>query len=218
MISCGSTAQWFALRTAIGRERLVSGLLERRGYEGFLPVYRSVRRWSQRTKELELPLFPGYLFCRFDFSNRLPILTTPGVKLIVGLGRTPSPVRDDEIDAIRTVVNCGDGPEPAPYLEIGRRVRIRSGALCGVEGILVETKNRYRLVVSVEILLRSVSVEIDRDSVTPIEEYSTSDGYAGSAGRSGVWGGGTRNVFAKPACESHLQMQTMKTFDAGAGA
>src|SRR4051794_63429 len=98
------TTEWFALRTASGREKAVATQLQSKGYEEFLPSYRIKRRWTDRTKELDLPLFPGYLFCRFAFNNRLPILVTPGVKLIVGFGRVPTPVSVAEIEALQRVV------------------------------------------------------------------------------------------------------------------
>jgi transcription antitermination factor NusG len=166
---CGESSQWFAVRTASGREKSVAAQLNAKGFEEFLPVYRSRRQWSDRIKELELPLFPGYLFCRFDFNDRLPIMVTPGVKLIVGFGRTPMPVSETEIDNLRRVVASGAAAEPHhQYLTVGERVRIREGSLAGVEGILVDVKNSWRIVLSVELLQRSVSVELDRAAIEPV--------------------------------------------------
>jgi transcription antitermination factor NusG len=165
----GSGTQWYAVRTAAGREKAVSGQLSNKGYEQFLPAYRTKRQWSDRVKQIELPLFPGYLFCRFDINSRLPILVTPGVKLIVGYGKTPIPVCDDEIEAIRTVVRSGAVAEPWPFLEAGQRVRIQDGSLNGVEGILLQVKNSWRVVLSVELLRRAVAVEVDRAAVVPAE-------------------------------------------------
>jgi len=168
MQSCGANSQWFAVRTASGREKAAASQLEYKGYEGFLPLYRSKRQWSDRTKELELPLFPGYLFCRFDFNDRLPILITPGVQLIVGLGKMPTPVSDAEIEALRRVVASGAAAEPHDYLTAGQRVRVREGSLAGIEGILLQVKNSWRIVLSVELLQRSVSVELDRAAIAPV--------------------------------------------------
>jgi len=168
MQSCGETSQWFAVRTASGREKFVATQLQARGFEEFLPVYRTRRQWSDRIKELELPLFPGYLFCRFDFNHRLPILITPGVKLIVGFGKQPTPVSEVEIENLRRVVASGATAEPHDqFLTVGERVRIREGSLAGVEGILVDVKNSWRIVLSVELLQRSVSVELDRAAIEP---------------------------------------------------
>jgi transcription antitermination factor NusG len=168
MFSCEAALQWFAIRTAAGREKLVSTQLRNKGFEDFLPMYRSRRQWSDRTKELEYPLFPGYLFCRFDFSNRLPILVTPGVKVIVAFGKTPAPVTCEEVESLRRVVASGAEAEPWPYLSVGQKVQVREGALAGVEGILLQVKNSYRIVLSVELLRRSVAVELDRASVVPV--------------------------------------------------
>lgn len=166
---CGGESQWFAVRTASGRERLVATQLQGKGYEEFLPVYRTRRQWSDRIKELELPLFPGYIFCRFDFNDRLPVLVTPGVKTIVGYGKTPIPVSENEIENLRRVVASGAVAQPhSQYLTVGERVRIREGSLAGVEGILVDVKNSWRIVLSVELLQRSVSVELDRAAIEPV--------------------------------------------------
>lgn len=180
MQSCASPHQWYAVRTAAGREKVVSAQLQNKGFEEFLPLYKTRRQWSDRRKELEFPLFPGYLFCRFDFSNRLPILITPGVKLIVGYGRIPAPVSEAEIDSLRRAVASGAEATPWPYLSIGQRVRVREGSMAGVEGILLQVKNSWRIVLSVELLRRSVAVELDRAAIAPADSAQTSGAaYAG---------------------------------------
>jgi transcription antitermination factor NusG len=168
MLTCEENSRWFALRTASGREKSVASQLQARGFEEFVPVYRTRRQYSDRTKELELPLFPGYLFCRFDFNHRLPVLVTPGVQMIVGFGKMPTPVPDAEIEDLRRVVACGAAQPHHPYLAMGERVRVREGSLAGVEGILVDVKNSWRIVLSVELLQRSVSVELDRAAIEPV--------------------------------------------------
>ena len=168
---CGNSP-WFALRIWSQKEKLVAAALESKGYEHFLPLYRSRRRWSDRVKEFELPLFPGYLFCRFDLNNRLPILVTPGVMLIVGIGKIPVPVDERELAAIQSIVGSGLKTEPWPYLHVGQKVRIERGSLEGVEGILVALKKPQRLVVSVTILQRSVAVEIDEDWACPVSSVA----------------------------------------------
>jgi transcription antitermination factor NusG len=120
-------------------------------------------------KEVELPLFSGYLFCRFDINKRLPILITPGVMHVVGIGKTPQPVEEDEIAALQSLVFSGLQAEPRSYLNIGERVRIEIGPLSGVEGVLVALKGSSRLVLSVSLLQRSVSVEIDESWVVPVD-------------------------------------------------
>ena len=152
---------WFALQTRSRYEHFVAAMLSDKGYEPFLPVYTCRRRWSDRIKEFELPLFPGYLFCRFDPSNRLPILTTPGVIQVVGVGKKPVPVDDSEITAIQILMGSGLPGRPWAFLQVGQRVRIERGPLTGVEGILTGFRGRYRLVLSVTLLQRSVAVEAE---------------------------------------------------------
>lgn len=172
MQTCASEFQWYAIRTAAGREKAVSAQLQNKGFEEFLPLYKSKRQWSDRTKELEFPLFPGYLFCRFDFSNRLPILVTPGVKLIVGYGKIPAPVSDGEIESLHRAIRSGAEATPWPYLSVGQRVRVREGSMAGVEGILLQVKNSWRIVLSVDLLRRSVAVELDRGAISPVSGAS----------------------------------------------
>ena len=155
------TEQWFALQVKARKERFTASLLAGKGYETLLPTYRSQRRWSlSREKEISTPLFPGYVFCRFDAVKRLPILVTPGVMAVVGRGRVPVPVQDSEILAIQTLVSSGLPVEPWPYLEVGQRVRIEDAALSGLEGILIGFKGSRRIIVSISLLRRSVSLEI----------------------------------------------------------
>lgn len=160
-------AKWFALQVRTRWESSTAVLLSGKGYQTLLPTYKAKRRIRGRVKEVEAALFPGYVFCNFDALKRLPVLVTPGVISVVGQGRTPMPVDDAEIAAIRTVVSCGMPAEPWPYLEVGQRVRIEQAALNGLEGILVNFKGNHRIVVSVSLLRRSVALEIDRSCVAP---------------------------------------------------
>jgi transcription antitermination factor NusG len=134
-----------------------------------VPLYRSRRRWSDRVKEIETPLFPGYLFCQFDPYNRFPIVSTPGVIRIVGVGRQPVSIDQSEISAIQTLVQCKLGRQPWPFLEVGERVQIMSGPLNGLEGILIDFKGVHRVVLSVTLLRRSVAVELDSVHVDRVE-------------------------------------------------
>ena len=160
---------WYALQVRPRYEKVIASTLLGKGYEGFLPLYRQRSRWADRIKEVQLPLFPGYLFCRFDLNRRLPIMVTPGVMHIVGIGKTPHPIDDDEIAALQSIVISGLGAEPMSYLNVGERVRIEIGPLAGVEGILTALKGSRRLVVSVTLLQRSVSVEIDKSWVVAVD-------------------------------------------------
>lgn len=143
-------------------------ILENKEYEIFLPTYQEVRQYSDRMKKIDAPLFPGYLFCRMDVTKRLPILTTPGVHSILGFNGEPTPVPEDEITAIQRVVGSGATVGPWPFLKIGARVRVERGAFSGVEGILISERGVDRLILSVQMLQRSVSVEIDRSWIRPL--------------------------------------------------
>jgi transcription antitermination factor NusG len=168
-VSGGNNLSWYAIRIKSKFENLASASLRGKGYEEFLPVYHSRRRWSDRVKELDLPLFPGYLFCRFDVQGRLlPILTTPGVVSIVSAGKTPIPVSAGEIAAVQAVVRSGLPAMPWPCPTVGSRILIAGGPLAGLEGIALNVDRKYRLVVSVPLLQRAVAVEIEREWVRPV--------------------------------------------------
>jgi len=156
-----TTFPWFAIWVRGRSEKMVAGHLRARGYQPFLPIHSVRRQWSDRVRVMEMPLFPGYLFCRFDPRDRLPILTTPDVIQILGVGKSPLPVEDAEVEAIEAIVRSGSPKRPWPFLEVGQRVRIATGPLQGVEGILIEVRGKHRLVVSIELLCRSVAVEVD---------------------------------------------------------
>lgn len=159
---------WFAIMARTGREKSATLLLENAGYECLLPVSKYTRHWSDRVKEVEVPLFPGYLFCRMDPQNRLPVLMTPGVIQIVGVGKSPIPVEEEEIVAIQRVVKNGLSTMPWPYLQVGRVARIEEGPLRGMSGIIVRIKSGMKLVLSVSLLQRSVAVEIDGSWVSSV--------------------------------------------------
>jgi transcription antitermination factor NusG len=148
-------------------ERLTAQLLNLKGYELFLPTYLRARQWSDRIKTFDQPLFPGYLFCRLDPLARLPILTTPGVTSIVGAGKEPIAIPEAEVNAVWRIVESAASAEPWPYLTCGETVSVADGALRGVDGILVTLKNSCRVVVSINLLQRSVAVEVDRRAVLP---------------------------------------------------
>ena len=159
---CISVSQpWYALQVRSRCELGVASHLRGMGYEEFLPLYECRKRWSDRIKEVQTPLFPGYLFCRFDPQNRLPILKTPGIIQVVGYNRQCVPVDEDEIKSIQMLVTSGIPSQPWPFLKIGEKVRIESGPLRGHEAILVEFKGKRRLILSVSLLQRSVAVEMD---------------------------------------------------------
>ena len=161
-------SKWYALRVRSRHEDAVAKHLDARGLESFLPLYKSQRRWSDRFKEIEVPLFPGYVFCHFNVMNRLPILTIPGVVHVVGIGKIPAPIDESEIAAIQVAVKSGLPTEPWPSLCVGDRVRIEHGPLGGVEGVLLGVRGRQRLLLSVTLLQRSVAVQVNEAWVQPI--------------------------------------------------
>jgi transcription antitermination factor NusG len=152
---------WYVAYTRANHERTVTDQLGERGIESFLPQYESVRKWKDRRVCLHLPLFPGYVFVRFATPDRLRVQQTRGLVQLVSFGGSPTPVPETEIQSIREILTRGLRPLPHPFLRAGRRIRIRSGPLAGLDGILVRRKNRFRFVVSVALILRSMSVEVD---------------------------------------------------------
>jgi transcription antitermination factor NusG len=163
---------WYVVRVRSNFERVAAASFHEKGFETYLPLYRSRRKWSDRTKEIDVPLFPGYVFSRFDTALRLPILTTPGVVSIVGSNATgPAAVPEAEIEAIRKLLQSKLPIGPWPFLSAGQHVVVERGPLSGVEGIVVQIKNGFRLVVSVSLLQRSVYAEIDRDWVRPVKAH-----------------------------------------------
>ena len=165
---------WFAIRVRSNAERLSTIHLRERGYEEFSPSHKAERRWSDRIKTVEEFLFPGYIFCRLNPQDRLPILTTPGVVGLVGYGKTPVPIPDHEIESIRRMLQSGLLVLPWPQLEVGQTVLIEHGPLAGVEGLLQEIKGKCRLVVSINLLRRSVFTEVDRNWVRPVSSSNQS--------------------------------------------
>jgi transcription antitermination factor NusG len=165
------SARWFALTVKHQHERRVEGVLCANGVQTFLPVFRSRRQWSDRIKQQEAPLFPGYVFGRFSLPERVSVLKTPGVARIVGFGGVPVPLEDQEVGSIRTALASDLALRPWPYLHAGDKVRIERGPLRGVEGILLREKTGFRLVLGVEILQRSVAVEVDPEMVAPVRAH-----------------------------------------------
>jgi transcription antitermination factor NusG len=163
---------WFALRIKPQHEKTARLALFHKGFESYLPLYRSRRRWSDRYQELDLPLFPGYLFCRFSPLDKLRVETTPSVLSVVACGDRLQPVPESEIDAVRTMLASGLPVLPCPYLKEGNPVYVHRGPLQGLQGTLLLVKGTWRVVVSVTLFQRSVSVEVDRETVSPASASS----------------------------------------------
>ena len=167
-VETAAADRWYALFVRSRHEKTVENSLKSKRYNVFSPSYRTKRKRVDRIAEIEVALFPGYVFCQFDPSKRLPILMTPGVVGVVGRGNRPEPVDDTEIDSIRTVALAGRSVQPWPFLRLGQRIRMQSGPLTGIEGIFLRVQDENHLIVSVTLLQRAVSVVIEKDSVSPV--------------------------------------------------
>jgi transcription antitermination factor NusG len=159
---------WYATHVRSRHEKQVVLQLQERGISCVLPLYRSVHRWKDRRKELELVLFPGYVFVHIDLKERLRVLQLPSVVRLVSFNGRPTPLPEGEIERISNGLASGLCLEPHPYLKIGRRVQIRSGPLAGAEGILTRRKDHFRVVLSIDLIMRSVAVEVDEADLEPV--------------------------------------------------
>jgi transcription antitermination factor NusG len=160
---------WYALQVNCRKEANIAAQIEGRGVECFLPQYKSLRKWSDRTKEIRQALFPGYLFCRFNYESRQPVVTAAGVIQVVGNGRHAVAVPDSEIEALQVAIASGVPSQPWPYLRAGELVRVNYGHLSGLQGILINFKGNHRVVLSVTLLQRSLALEVDLSWLTPVE-------------------------------------------------
>lgn len=165
-------AHWFAAYTFANHERRVAEQLGRKGVEHFLPLYEAIRQWKDRRVRLQLPLFPGYVFVRMPLSEKLRVLQLAGVARFVGFGDRPVSLADEEIEGLRQGISSHLKAEPHPYLSKGQRVRILQGPLTGMEGILLRNKGNCRLVLSIDLIMRSIVVDIDAENIRPIEPKS----------------------------------------------
>ena len=156
---------WYALRTKHQHEKSVTNVLAEKGFEVLCPTYAEVHRWKDRKKEVTLPLFPGYLFFANGLERKVDLLSTPGACAIVSFGNTPALVPQSEIEAIQLAMLSSRVLGPHPFLKEGDKVRLRSGPLAGIEGILQKWKDGYRLVLSIELLGRSVAVEVEQSDI-----------------------------------------------------
>ncbi len=159
---------WYAIRTRSRHEKLVHQQLDSRRVEAFLPLVERRRRWKDRWKNVDFPLFPGYCFARFPYQERLSVVTAVGVVQILGINGIAIPVPDHEIEAVRQLVTCTLPLDPHPYLKEGMEVEVVRGSLAGVRGILIRKGARARLVVAVNLIQQAASVELDAADVRPV--------------------------------------------------
>jgi transcription antitermination factor NusG len=166
--------RWYAAQTCANHEKRVLEQLCQREIEGYLPLYLSTRHWKDRRVRLELPLFAGYVFVHLALRDRMRVLQTPSVVRLVSFGGQPAALPEQEIETLRQGLTRELRAEPHTYLKAGQRVRVRSGPLCGLEGILARKKNGTRFVISFELIMRSVAVEIDAGDLEPVRQQASS--------------------------------------------
>ncbi len=164
-----ATARWYAVATQPRHEKVVTGQLETAGVEVFLPLMKAPSRWKDRRVTLERPIFPGYVFTRIDLDDRRRVYSVPGVVRMISFNGKPAEIDESEIEAVRTCLTQGVRPEPHSFLTSGEKVRVISGVLQGVEGVVLRQKNELRIVVSISLIQQSISVEVDAHSVELIE-------------------------------------------------
>lgn len=164
------SGRWYAIYVRSRHEKVVEAGLRGKGYTAFSPFYRVKRKKADRIAEVDVALFPSYVFCNFDATKRLPILMTPGIVGVVGPGGKPEPVDETEIASIRTLALSGRPVQPWPFFNSGQRVRVQAGPLMGAEGVFLGIKDEYHLIVSISLLQRAVSVVLEKDEVAPLFE------------------------------------------------
>ena len=159
---------WYAVYTCSRHEKRVAGQFRDSGIECFLPLYVALHRWADRRVRVELPLFPGYVFVRVALRDRLQVLKAPSVVQMVSFNGRPVPLPNGEIDTLRSGLAVRLRAEPHPYLTVGRRVRVKTGPFQGLEGILKRKKDDFRLVLSIDLIMRSIVLDIDGAEVEPV--------------------------------------------------
>jgi transcription antitermination factor NusG len=160
--------RWYAAYTCPHHEKYASAQMRNQEIECFLPLYQSMRRWKDRRKQLELPLFPGYVFVHIALRDRLRVLRLPGVVQLVSFRGVPAVLCESEIELLRNSMSRSDVFHPHPYLKVGKRVRVHNGPMAGLEGVLVRRKDTFRVVLSVDLIMRSIALEVDLADVAPL--------------------------------------------------
>jgi transcription antitermination factor NusG len=173
---------WYAGYTASRHEKRVAEHFAQRGVEHFLPLYETIHRWNNGRHRVQLPLFPGYIFVRIALHDRLRVIEVPGFVRLVGFSSLPCPLPEADINKMKEALNKGVLAEPYPYLTVGTRVEIRNGPMQGMTGILLRRQNKCRVVISVDLIMRSMAVEVEASDVVPMRS-STLNAIQGAAGR-----------------------------------
>jgi transcription antitermination factor NusG len=173
--------EWYAVYTQPRHEQAVNRHLAAREVETYLPTILSVNRWKDRRVQIETPVFPGYIFTRISAAERRQVVAAPGVVRVLSFNGAPAAIADTEIEAVKLCLARGVAPQTHPYLAVGERVRVRSGALEGLQGLVTRRKNECRLIVSVTLIHRSVAIEIDEDALESLEANATPASRRGAA-------------------------------------
>jgi transcription antitermination factor NusG len=173
---------WYAGYTASRHEKRVAEHFAQRGVEHFLPLYETIHRWNNGRHRVQLPLFPGYIFVRIALRDRLRVIEVPGFVRLVGFNSLPHPLPEADINKMKEALNKGVLAEPYPYLTVGTRVEIRNGPMQGMTGILLRRQNKCRVVISIDLIMRSMAVEVEASDLVPVRS-STPNPIQGAAGR-----------------------------------
>jgi transcription antitermination factor NusG len=171
--------QWYAVRVKPQHERTVSYTFRKKGFDRYVPLYKALRRWADSLKELDLPLFPGYVFCRLASLDVPAVLATPAVYQIVARGNVPAPIAEDELHILRRIESAGLPIAPWPYLKEGQKVRIARGPLTGVSGFLANSAKNWHVVVNMPLLQRGVGVTVAREDLAPMSMVAAAAGRGG---------------------------------------
>jgi transcription antitermination factor NusG len=174
---------WYAGYTASRHEKRVAEHFAQRGVEHFLPLYETIHRWNNGRHRVQLPLFPGYIFVRIALRDRLRVIEVPGFVRLVGFNNLPYPLPEADINRMKDALSKGVLAEPYPYLTAGTRVEIRNGPLQGMTGILLRRQNRCRVVVSVDLIMRSMIVEVEAGDVVPVRRSAFNIGQIALGGK-----------------------------------
>src|SRR5580765_184332 len=174
---------WYAGYTASRHEKRVAEHFAQRGVEHFLPLYETIHRWNNGRHRVHLPLFPGYIFVRIALKDRLRVIEVPGFVRLVGFNSLPCPLPEVDINRMKEALNKGVLAEPYPYLTVGTRVEIRNGPMQGMTGILLRRQNKCRVVISVDLIMRSMAVEVEASDVVPIRKSASSIGQDAAGGK-----------------------------------
>lgn len=169
ILPSGADLRWYAIYTRSRHEKSAEDLLRRKRVETFLPLYQTIRRWKNGDHRVALPLFPGYAFVHIALANRLEVLKVPGVVRLVSFDGRPAALPQEEIDGLRRALADGVRAAPHPYLTVGRRVKVTAGPLAGRQGILVRRKGASRIVLSIDLIQRSIVVDVDSSSLEPAQ-------------------------------------------------